>query len=94
MGRFYLALAAGTLLLAIGYGLGTFAESYTLNQCYATSLSALAAQGEHAAAAKSDAALERFRELLRSLPLAGPRTNCKRVELAIEVPLVAVSGSR
>ncbi|MGH8150180.1 MAG: hypothetical protein ACRETB_09455 [Steroidobacteraceae bacterium] len=94
MGRVYLAMAVCALLFAIGYGLGTFAESYTLNQCYAMSLSTLAEQGDHAAAAKSDAALLRFRELVRSLPLAGPRTDCRRVELAIDVPLAPLSGSR
>lgn len=93
MGRVFLAMALSALLVAFGYGLGTFAESYTLNQCYAMSLRALAEHGDHAAAAKSEAALVRFRQLVRSLPLAGPRTNCKRVELAVEVPDPPGSGA-
>jgi hypothetical protein len=86
MGRAMLATAICALLIAIGYGLGAFAESVSLNQCYAFSLSALAQRADHAAASKSDAAIARFRRIVRSLPLAGSRTSCKRIELAVEVP--------
>jgi len=84
MGRAFLIAAIGAVLIAVGYGLGTFAESYSLNQCYALGLDTLATEGEVAASSKSDAALARFRRLVRSLPLAGPKTNCKRVQLALD----------
>lgn len=86
MGRVYFIVAIAAMLLAVGYGLGTFAESYSLNQCYALALGTLARKGEDVAASRSDAALDRFRRLVRSLPLEGPRTRCKRVELAVQVP--------
>ncbi len=86
MGRAFLVTAICALLIAIGYGLGASAESFSLNQCYALSMRTLAEKADLAAASKSDAAIARFRDLVRSLPLAGPRTNCKRVELAVEIP--------
>lgn len=86
MGRVMLVTAVCALLIAIGYGLGAFVESLSLNQCYALSLSALAEKADRAAVSKSDAAVLRLRDLVRSLPLAGARTNCRRVELALEVP--------
>ncbi len=94
MGRGMLATALCALLLAIGYGLGAFAESFSLNQCYALSLRTLAEKADRAAASKSDAAIARFQDLVRSLPLAGPKTNCKRVELAVEIPDALEGPSR
>lgn len=86
MGRGMLVTAICALLIAIGYGLGAFAESFSLNQCYALSLRTLAEKADRAAASKSDAAIARFRDLVQSLPLAGSRTDCRRVELAVEIP--------
>ncbi len=86
MGRGLLVTAVCALLIAIGYGLGALAESFSLNECYASSLRTLAARADRTAMSKSDAAIARFRDLVQSLPLAGPRTNCKRVELAVEIP--------
>jgi hypothetical protein len=83
MGRAMLITALAALLIAIGYGLGAFAESFSLNQCYALSLQALAADADRTAASKSDAALVRFRALVRSLPLAGFKTDCRRVQAVI-----------
>jgi hypothetical protein len=77
-------MAACGLLIAFGYALGVVAESFSLNQCYALSIQTLAEDADHTAASKSDAALERFRALVRSLPLAGYKTSCRRVQAAIE----------
>lgn len=89
MGRIFVIAAIGILLMAFGYGLGTFAESYSLNQCYALSLQMLGHRGERVAASKSDAALVRFRKLVRALPLNGSSTSCKRVQVVLDVPYKA-----
>lgn len=86
MGRVFLVAAIGTLLIAVGYGLGVFGESYSLNSCYALALATLGHKGEAAAAAQSGAALVRFRRLVKSLPLEGSKTSCRRVQLALDVP--------
>ena len=87
MGRVLLITAIGALLVGVGYGLGAYAESYSLNQCYALGLDMLASQAEGAAASKNDAAIARFRRLVRAMPLAGPDTDCKRVQLVLDVPV-------
>ncbi|MGH8328360.1 MAG: hypothetical protein ACRET2_16535, partial [Steroidobacteraceae bacterium] len=74
MGRGFVVVAVCALLIAIGYGLGVSAESVSLNQCYAVTLRTFADKADRAALSKSDAAIERFEALVRSLPLAGSKT--------------------
>ena len=84
----FLVAAIGTLIIAVGCGLGALGQSYSLNPCYALALAlaTLAHQGEATAASKSDAALVRLRGLLRSLRLEGSKRSCRRAQLALEVP--------
>jgi hypothetical protein len=94
MGRGWLVIAACGLLIALGYALGVLAESFSLNQCYALSIETLAEDADRTAASKSEVQLERFRALVRSLPLAGYKTSCRRVQAAIETVDFPAGGPR
>jgi hypothetical protein len=90
--RALIVLVGGSIVLGIPYFAGVYSTLFETNMCYSSVIHAIDEKAEAAIAARTPSAATEYRELVKSLPLAGYETSCDAV--AKQLKIEGFNGAR